>query len=679
MKKKKILDSFDLLDEKYVEEAASASIMGKRSKKIRFRVIMTAACISVVIATLCMWLFIPYKDTKNRPEIPDFNSNGVHRDYREVVEKLYAYYYGEIDYTTNFEQLLENLGNTKDDSMDFTEGDLNGGNSNGGAMGNDMVLDGNGNGSDQSYHETTDNQVEGVIEADIIKRSDRYIYYIDDSADELLVYSIEGEDSRLISRHKLSAKAQTSSGASGASGSSAGATTGSAGNLNSHTGSYYTELSNYEGYLSADCRTFTVIASYYSSGRGTIIISIDVSDPENITERSRVSLTGNYVTSRLIDGKLLVLNRFDVSYRPDFFNASDYIPEINTGNGFECIPPDSILCAEKINSPAYSVICMMDSETLEVKDSMALLSFVDTSYVSQGSVYLANRNYINNTVGDITESKTVSEIRRINYTGNGFDAHGCVTVDGYLKDQYSLDEHNGILRVVTTTDYQKSRVKDHGNFASSTRLEGGTSANLYCIELLSMTVVASVESFAPTGETVRSVRFDGTDAYVCTAIQITDPVFFFDLSNLNDIKVKDTGTIAGFSTSLINMGNGYLLGIGTGGLRSSTKIEIYKESEEGVVSVCKSEMIDTYYANDYKAYFIDRERNLVGLGVDTYYYPTDVHRYILFHFDEETETLTELVHTPIEGYVENKRAVLIDGYFYILADSYFKVIKVDLP
>ena len=81
-------------------------------------------------------------------------------------------------------------------------------------------------------------------------------------------------------------------------------------------------------------------------------------------------------------------------------------------------------------------------------------------------------------------------------------------------------------------------------------------------------------------------RFDGTDAYVCTAVQLTDPVFFFDLSDMDNITYKETGTIEGFSTSLVNFGNGYLLGIGTGNVWGSLKIEIYEESATGVVSVC---------------------------------------------------------------------------------------------
>jgi uncharacterized secreted protein with C-terminal beta-propeller domain len=139
-------------------------------------------------------------------------------------------------------------------------------------------------------------------------------------------------------------------------------------------------------------------------------------------------------------------------------------------------------------------------------------------------------------------------------------------------------------------------------------------ANLYCIDLATWQVAASVEQFAPPGESVRSVRFDGDYAYVCTAIQTSDPVFFFDLSDLNNITWKDTGNITGFSSSLVNFGDGYLLGIGYNA-EWWMKIEVYEEGENGVESVCLYEQ-KANFSQDYKAYLIDREKGYIGLGLD---------------------------------------------------------------
>ena len=204
---------------------------------------------------------------------------------------------------------------------------------------------------------------------------------------------------------------------------------------------------------------------------------------------------------------------------------------------------------------------------------------------------------------------------------------------------------------------------------------GGTNASLYCIDLTSFEVIASVIDFAPPGEEIRSVRFDGEAAYVCTSIQLSDPVFFFDLSDLANISYKDTGTIDGFSTSLINIGNGFLLGIGRGDGWATLKVEVYEETADTVRSVCSYENTEAICSEEYKSYYVDRKNQLFGFGAVEYNYSADTaFRYILLHFDGYE--LLELVNVPLKGDPLNMRGVYIDGYMYIFGHDDFKVEKV---
>ena len=84
---------------------------------------------------------------------------------------------------------------------------------------------------------------------------------------------------------------------------------------------------------------------------------------------------------------------------------------------------------------------------------------------------------------------------------------------------------------------------------------------------------------------------------MCTSIEMSDPVFFFDLSDLNNITYKDTGTIEGFSTSLVNFGDGYLLGIGRESW-STFKAEIYTEADSGVEAFCSFVQENANYSTD---------------------------------------------------------------------------------
>ena len=135
-----------------------------------------------------------------------------------------------------------------------------------------------------------------------------------------------------------------------------------------------------------------------------------------------------------------------------------------------------------------------------------------------------------------------------------------------------MDEKDGILRVVTTVEYGSySDAYGHGWFVPAY-----TSASLYCVSLEDFETVASVEKFAPEGEQVQSVRFDGDYAYVCTSVNFSDPVFFFDLSDLSNITYTDTGEIEGFSSSLVDFENGkyeydYDIDAATGKILKSTK------------------------------------------------------------------------------------------------------------
>ena len=204
------------------------------------------------------------------------------------------------------------------------------------------------------------------------------------------------------------------------------------------------------------------------------------------------------------------------------------------------------------------------------------------------------------------------------------------------------------------------------------------------MDLESFAVVASVEDFAPPYEEVRSARFDGTTAYVCTAIEVSDPVYFFDLSDVNNITYKETGTIDGFSSSLINMGNGYLLGIGQENW-DTFKVEIYTETETDVEGFCKYTLENASYSEDYKSYYIDRENQLIGLGITDYSRDSVVDktegseafsRYILLHFDGYN--LVELLNEELLGDNALKRGVYIDGFMYLLGESDFRVVEVQI-
>ena len=248
---------------------------------------------------------------------------------------------------------------------------------------------------------------------------------------------------------------------------------------------------------------------------------------------------------------------------------------------------------------------------------------------------------------------------------------------GYTEDQFSFDERDGYLRVVTST--RDTVQTTNGNSVSM----GPTSENvsLYVVDLKDYSIAYSLESFAIEGEEATAVRFDGDMLYVCTAVVVTftDPVYFIDLSDYENISSADTGIIEGFSDNLINYGDGLLLGIGQENWQYM-KVEIYKQEGDKVTSVHKFRY-DGNYSMYYKAFLVNREENLFGFGVD-YFYEYDEQTgigkqypcYILISFDESEMTVTRY-NLNIDA--NTVRAAYVDGYLYIttMTDLYVEQVK----
>ena len=634
MKSKRLLDAFNLIDEKYIDEASPDKRRANNKKRwIKFTAI--AACICLMITAINLFLFIPFST-----EVPDV-SEYSDSQYYEIIKGFNALSAIKPKYKNNFDKIISSFSSIggifdKNEDVDFDASAPEDSGTNG------------------DYTEITDNQVEGVIEGDLIKRSDKYIYYLTGS--RLKIYSLDKELSKLVSDFDYSTEFYKATG--------------------------YTVAGHQEMYLSRDCSFVTVISTYYSNeysfSLGTAVISIDVRDATRVLTNNYKLIDGTLKTSRLTENGLLVITNKSYS-SVDFSKEESFVPGIYDGGKDEksLIPMDNILCPEKITSKIYTVVSLINECDLELVSTAGFLAYSGDIYVTNNAIYTTNGKDVDISEGGYKKTKSATEIACIAYGKDGFDIKGKVTVDGYIKDRYSLDEYNGILRVVTTT---QSFVSKHysfsGNESFTIDTSEGTSASLYCIDLASWKIVASVEKFAPKGETVRSVRFDKGYAYVCTAIQLTDPVFFFDLNDINNITYKETGNIEGFSTSLINLGKGYLLGIGRGDSWNTVKIEVYMESESAVISVCSYVIENASYSLDYKSYYIDRKNQLFGFGYTDYgpSYSYSSSKYMLLLFNNGQ--LTPIVNTTLNGDNTVKRCVYIDGYIYLFSNEEFKVIGI---
>ena len=193
-----------------------------------------------------------------------------------------------------------------------------------------------------------------------------------------------------------------------------------------------------------------------------------------------------------------------------------------------------------------------------------------------------------------------------------------------------------------------------------------------------------MKDFAPEGEDVKSVRFDGNTAYVCTAKLVggiySDPVYYFDLSDYKNIKSIDTGEIEGYSATLKPFGDGFLLGIGSAqdskGNNSKLKIEMYADKGDRVEPICSYEREFVSFSRTYHSYLFDTENGYIGIALYDWVRNDNAADYILLRFDgEKMLTVAEERFENKRSKTSYSRSVIIDGYIYILLDDEFRVIK----
>ena len=646
MNKERMLFALGEIDDKYIKEAEPKP-MAQRN-----RIIAVAVSLALVVA-LSLYLFIPFRDAVS--DLSDYESSA----YYPLIETIDGYYLSlrnQTSYKNYFDYYTDQLGGLFAPMKDATGSAPPPMDNMAGAP--EMMPDG-GTGE---YVENTDNQVEGVIESDLMKMTDKYIfrlgYRIDKGESEkrssviplLRVYSIDKEDTALVAEIDIPTfEDESSSG-----------------------------YDLHQMYLSTDCDTITILKEYRSSDYSKSrlgVIALDVSDVNNITERSKVSVDGSLNTSRLVDGRLVLITDYTVvKSRVDYSLPETFVPTVDSGDGREAIDMDDVIYPEEISNTQYTVVTMMDSENLEIFGTKALLNFTSDVYVSKNHLFLS-REY---TERNENESRRMSDIAVLDYTGEELVDKGIITARGWTEDQYSFDEKDGYLRIVTSTVDTKEW-KDEGGY---TRRNVSESASLYIYNLADNSLAYKVEDFAPQGESASAVRFDGDACYVCTAVVVTftDPVFFFDLSDYEHITYTDTGIIDGYSDSLINYGEGQLLGIGREDWQYS-KVEVYEEIGDQVVGVYKFKF-DGTYSTDYKSYLVNREENLFGFGV-SYFYEYDEKNqvsktyncYILISFDDTEMTVKKFKIDALQP--EYTRAAYIDGYLYITTPLEIVVEKIN--
>lgn len=406
----------------------------------------------------------------------------------------------------------------------------------------------------------------------------------------------------------------------------------------------------------------------------TYVAVYDLSDISKPVKESTLTQSGNYRSSRRIDNVLYITTGYTIrNYSEIEKNKPEsYCPTYNVNGTTNCVPADSIIISEDVDVISYTTIASIDlNSSDDFADICSVLGSNEEVYASQKNIYVTSGYYKDD------ERKT--QIKRFSIDSTEIAENGSFIVDGYLLNQFSMDEHNGYFRVVTERNQTYS-----GMYNSISNV---TSASLYIFDS-NLELVGKTENVA-NGENVKSVRFDGDIAYFVTFRQ-TDPLFTVDLSDPTSPKILSELKIPGFSEYLHPFGDNLLLGFGRevdpeSGIDNGLKLTMFDVTDKTNVTeistfIFADENSYSMAEYDHKAIFVDVERKIIGIPYIIYNsddFGGDVLQeyYHLFKYDEENKTFTSLKRLEMSEYdLEqitpndvNTRGLYIDDFFYIVS------------
>jgi uncharacterized secreted protein with C-terminal beta-propeller domain len=417
-------------------------------------------------------------------------------------------------------------------------------------------------------YSATNVQVAGVDEADFVKNDGRYIYVISNNR-LVIVDAYPAEKAKIISETTFD---------------------GTAGDmfLNGDdlviftTDHGYRVTAEREGILS---RLFGISAKEVAprySGQMTHALVYSIRNKAKPVLEKDICVDGTYFNSRMIGDYVYMITKEQIYYYDDPVP----VPMISEG-GDKWSQPDVYYFNNPESSYVFhTVTSFYVNGGTGVKSKTFLMGATNTMYVSEDNIYISYPVYNNYAVpvtrstgifgtgtfsaiedafNQLTESEkgealsdaragsvkptvytTRTVIHKLAIDRGNVDYRSKGEVTGTLLDQFSMDEHDGKLRVATT-------VNTYGGSAPYMY------NNVYVLDA-NMKEVGSIEKIAPD-EKIYSTRFIGDRLYMVTFRQL-DPFFVIDLSNPYLPKVLGALKIPGYSDYLHPYDANHVIGIG---------------------------------------------------------------------------------------------------------------------
>jgi len=455
---------------------------------------------------------------------------------------------------------------------------------------------------------TTNVQVEGVDEIDVVKTNGDYIYYVSQSAFKVVKVLASGEVENIYTE-----------------------------SINKQSiGLYITNK-----YIVVIENTFTTENS----------VTIDIYDINTIEKVKKIEIGGFYSQSRLYKDNLYI-----ISYK----NYHGGLPWYNDKEK-EVMSYQDIKYLEGTLYNTFSTITTIKlNDDIQTSYDTLLASHWDVIYVNTNGIYFVTSTYMEEWVVPYLSiaNKQVSKIINYMFNEDGDVVYGGVgEFNGYVLNQFAIDEYDGYLRIAATVRNSNSVENSIHVFKREIKDEKYVFTEVGLLN----------EGLGKPGELIKSVRFNGPLATVVTFVN-TDPFYTIDLQDPTNPKIVGSYEVSGYSGYQLPWNEGYVLGIGyeideKTLMTTGMKLAIYDITDvtnpEILGEAYVIEKINSIYAiNNHNALFVDKENSLFGFAAGSTYY--------LFAVDLHSSKPISIVKISIIVDDYYSRLVRIGAYCYLL-------------
>ncbi len=364
----------------------------------------------------------------------------------------------------------------------------------------------------------------------------------------------------------------------------------------------------------------------------------DISDKANIRKIREIELDGNYVSSRKADSYLYIVVNKGIDPYLVMEKEKGILPAYRDTllkDEFVDIGYDRIFYFPDMAECSYLLIAALNlGSSGEPVNVSAYLGAGQNIYVSRGNMYVALTGYsspraipeadvkVQDTEGSVRKEIVTIAPRRtgglrtliykfaLNGTSVTYVSKG--EVPGTILNQFSMDEYKENFRIATTVD---GVWKDEG-FT--------TSNNLYVLDK-HLKTVGKIEDIAP-GERIYSVRFMGKRAYLVTFREV-DPLFVIDLGEPSNPRILGALKIPGYSDYLHPYDDNHIIGFGKdteewkgGAYYLGLKIALFDVSDvsnpkQKFVEIIGDRGTDSELLRNHRALLFSKDKNLMAFPV----------------------------------------------------------------